>query len=116
MADAIAVNKADGANRKCRKRESHIECLRLYPAPDSGWPKVVTCSTSEYRHQEIWKIIMDYVDFANQQVLLSRKRQAVVTHDTIMNSLEVYNNPEIKSLNLTLNNYIMEPLHHIRQL
>ncbi len=107
MADAIAVNKADGANRGNAEntRISFENALRLYPAPDSGWlPKVVTCSALQNSGiNEIWQIIMDYVDFTQSTGFFyeSRKRQAVIRmHDTIMEFLgnSFYNNPQIKKL------------------
>ena len=65
MADAIAINKADGSNQKAAKM-AQLEfnrALHLYPQKASEWqPKVTMCSAL---HQEgiskIWTMINDYV-------------------------------------------------------
>ena len=50
MADAIAINKADGENKKAAKlaKIEFNRALHLYPAKNSNWlPKVVVCSATE---------------------------------------------------------------------
>ncbi|WP_149275261.1 methylmalonyl Co-A mutase-associated GTPase MeaB [Pareuzebyella sediminis] len=64
MADAIAVNKADGTNLK-NARIAEIEvskAMHLYPPKKNGWrPKVLHISAIEdIGVKKIWKIISDY--------------------------------------------------------
>jgi LAO/AO transport system kinase len=65
MADAIAINKADGSNMD-RARLAQLEyknALHLFPPPKSGWePKVLTCSALHHKGiGEIWTMVNDYV-------------------------------------------------------
>ena len=64
MADAIAINKADGDNlTKARLAKAEFEsALHLFPVSESGWePKVTTCSALAMTGiPEIWKLIEDY--------------------------------------------------------
>ncbi|MEO9513842.1 MAG: methylmalonyl Co-A mutase-associated GTPase MeaB [Flavobacteriaceae bacterium] len=66
MADAIAINKADGDNlKKAKRAETEFSrALHLYPPKANGWtPKVLTCSASENEGiLEIWKIIQDFIE------------------------------------------------------
>lgn len=107
MADAVAVTKADGSNRENaeKTRISFDNALKLFPVSDSGWiPRVVTCSAHENNGiSQIWKIILDYVQFTKSTGFFqeSRKQQAVIRmHDTIMDYLRnsFYNNPQVKKL------------------
>ncbi|WP_421809802.1 methylmalonyl Co-A mutase-associated GTPase MeaB [Flagellimonas sp.] len=65
MADAIAINKADGDNLK-RAQLAAAEfsrALHLYPPKANGWtPKVLKCSATEHKGiHEIWDMIEDFV-------------------------------------------------------
>ncbi len=64
MADAIAINKADGNNlEKAKLAETEFtRALHLYPPKENGWvPKVVRCSAIEGTGiLEIWQIIEAY--------------------------------------------------------
>ncbi len=64
MADAIAINKADGENQNAAKlaKIEFNRALHLYPAKDSNWlPKVVVCSALENEGiYNIWNMIKDY--------------------------------------------------------
>jgi len=64
MADAIAINKADGNNiEKATLAQSQlINALQLFPPSESGWePKVLKCS-SLYKEgmDQIWATIQEY--------------------------------------------------------
>ncbi len=65
MADAIAINKADGDNlEKAKLAEVEFSrALHLYPPKANGWtPKVLRCSASEQTGiLEIWHLIEEYV-------------------------------------------------------
>ena len=65
MADAIAINKADGDNLKAAKlaKVEFNRALHLYPQKDSKWqPKVSLCSAL---HREgidtLWELISNYI-------------------------------------------------------
>lgn len=64
MADAIAINKADGENLKQAKlaKVEFSRALHLYPAKTSQWtPKVMLCSALKNEGiTAIWKLILDY--------------------------------------------------------
>ncbi|RSK40539.1 methylmalonyl Co-A mutase-associated GTPase MeaB [Mangrovimonas spongiae] len=65
MADAIAINKADGDNIKAAKlaKVEFNRALHLYPEKASGWtPKVTLCSALQKEGiDDIWKIISEYL-------------------------------------------------------
>jgi LAO/AO transport system kinase len=65
MADAIAINKADGSNMdRARLAQSEYKnALHLFPPSKSGWePKVLTCSALHHKGiGEIWAMVNDYV-------------------------------------------------------
>jgi LAO/AO transport system kinase len=78
MADAIAINKADGDNINKAKaaRSEFAHAIHLFPPPDWGWiPKVETCSalTSE-GIDKIWKIIESHHNMAKQKGFFTRNR------------------------------------------
>ena len=64
MADAIAINKADGENLKQAKlaKVEFNRALHLYPPKISQWsPKVMLCSALENKGiKDIWKLILEY--------------------------------------------------------
>jgi len=64
LADAVVVNKADGANLKAaEKARSEIEsALHLFPLTQSGWaPRALTCSAiSGARVPELWSVIEEH--------------------------------------------------------
>ncbi|NMH88644.1 methylmalonyl Co-A mutase-associated GTPase MeaB [Flavivirga algicola] len=65
MADAIAINKADGDNLK-RAKLAKVEfnrALHLYPEKPSKWqPKVIVCSALKNEGIDtIWKFILDFI-------------------------------------------------------
>ena len=66
MADAIAINKADGDNLKAAKlaKIEFNRALHLYPQKDSEWqPKVTLCSALKREGiSELWTLISDYLE------------------------------------------------------
>ena len=64
MADAIAINKADGDNlKKAQLAQQEFKgALHLFPPKENGWiPEVLTCSASENTGlPEIWMLIDTY--------------------------------------------------------
>lgn len=104
MADAIAVNKADGSNlhkAELAKTEFY-NALHLLPPHKPGWqPPVVTCSAIEARGiKEIWDIINRYVEITNENGYFNewRKSQAIFRmHDSIRETLKTsfYNDQDI---------------------
>ncbi len=66
MADAIAINKADGDNLKAAKlaKVEFNRALHLYPLKDSEWqPKVMLCSALQQEGiKELWNMIELYLE------------------------------------------------------
>lgn len=66
MADAIAINKADGGNlEKAKLAEVEFSrALQLYPPKENGWaPKVLRCSAVEQTGiVAIWEMIANFVE------------------------------------------------------
>lgn len=95
MADAIAVNKADGSNlhkAELAKAEFY-NALHLLPPHKPGWqPPVVTCSAIEARGiKEIWDIVNRYVEITRENGYFNewRKSQAIFRmHDSITDTLK----------------------------
>jgi len=105
MADAIAINKADGENEK-RAKLAKVEfnrALHLYPTKDSAWqPKVTLCSALHNQGiAEIWKIIEEYISITTKNKYLNHKRNEqnkfwlIQTIEEHLKSA-FFNNPEIK--------------------
>jgi LAO/AO transport system kinase len=65
MADAIAINKADGSNlERAKLAETEFSrALHLYPPKKNGWvPKVMRCSATENTGiKEIWELVEQFV-------------------------------------------------------
>ena len=79
MADAIAINKADGDNLKAsrRARAAYQNALHLFPITQSGWqPKVLTCSalTGESIDQ-VWQVIKDHEALTKENKYFEKNRQ-----------------------------------------
>ncbi|TXE15386.1 methylmalonyl Co-A mutase-associated GTPase MeaB [Psychroserpens burtonensis] len=66
MADAIAINKADGENLKAAKlaKVEFNRALHLYPQKESEWsPKVSLCSALHREGiDELWVLILEYLE------------------------------------------------------
>ena len=115
MADAIAINKADGSNihRAETTRAEFQNALTLFPAHRRGWrPKVLTCSAVEARGiDELWAVVNEYIDITRENGYFDewRQEQAVYRlHETINQSLSnsFYTHPEIEGLLPELENLV----------
>ncbi|MEW4924229.1 methylmalonyl Co-A mutase-associated GTPase MeaB [Algibacter sp. 2305UL17-15] len=78
MADAIAINKADGENQKAAKlaKVEFNRALHLYPKKPSGWnPKVTLCSALKNEGiADIWKLISEYLELTTSNNYFTIKR------------------------------------------
>jgi LAO/AO transport system kinase len=83
MTDLIAINKADGDNRKRaeRARREYESALHLFSASADGWtPRVITCSAlSRDGITEIWNIIQEHAASmeANRWFVRRRSEQSL---------------------------------------
>ncbi|MBU2951482.1 methylmalonyl Co-A mutase-associated GTPase MeaB [Tamlana agarivorans] len=106
LADAIAINKADGDNLD-RAKIAQIDfnsALHLYPKNKSGWqPKVTVCSALRKEGIDaIWKQILDYVRITTENNYFIKKRNQqnkfwliqTIEHQL---SSQFFNNPEIEA-------------------
>jgi LAO/AO transport system kinase len=79
MADAIAITKVDGPNRRGAEQAAneYRNALHLFPMAESGWTTpVVTCSALEKEGMaEIWEIIRQYEDATKENGFFSQNRQ-----------------------------------------
>jgi len=70
MADAIAINKADGDNLKAAKlaKVEFNRALHLFPQKASEWqPKVTLCSALKREGiSNLWSLITDYLDHTKE--------------------------------------------------
>ncbi len=84
MADAVVINKAEGANlkRALRAKTDFERALHLYPPKENGWsPKVLTCSAIENTGiDEIWDMIDSFVQHTKENSSFVAKRQTQNTH------------------------------------
>ncbi len=95
MADAIAINKADGDNiqNALRAKSEYVNALRMFPPTLSGWkPVVETCSSTSLQGIDvIWNMIMENNQmlcqngFFNQQRLMQQKH---LMYETIQQALK----------------------------
>lgn len=80
VADAIAINKADGDNvyRAEGARVAYKNALHLLAAAESGWtPEVVSCSAKTSNGiKEIWEMICRYEKQMKESGWFMRQRQA----------------------------------------
>lgn len=78
MADAIAINKADGDNLKKTKlaKVEFNRALHLYPEKTSNWqPKVTICSAIENKGIDaIWELILEYIKMTTKNNYYNQKR------------------------------------------
>lgn len=104
MADAIAINKADGDNiDKAKKaKKEYQNALHLFPANENGWvPEVQTCSALKSEGlKDILQLLEKYQLEQKQSGFfdLNRKEQAIHwMHQTIHHFLKqnFYKSPEI---------------------
>ena len=78
MADAIAINKADGDNLKPAKlaKVEFNRALHLYPAKASEWqPKVTLCSALHNEGiSETWQLVNDYINLTKANHFFETRR------------------------------------------
>lgn len=107
MADAIAINKADGNNIHKAEitRVEFQNALHFFPEHKPGWkPKVLTCSALEATGiDKIWEMVNEYISLARENGYFDkwRQQQAVYRmHETISETLNksFYKNPDIEKL------------------
>ena len=107
MADAIAINKADGNNIEKAEmaRTQYKNALHLFPKKESDWePRVVTCSAVKKKGiTEIWQVVEQYRQLTLDNGYFYRKRNLQSTfwmRETIEEQLKqrFYQHPEIKEL------------------
>ena len=117
MADAVAVTKADGANKASAESTRIVfkNALQMFPLTASGWkPDVVTCSAIDNNGiAEIWDLITDYVRFTGKNGYFEewRKKQAVTRmHDAINEFLtySFYKNKDVIKLKPALERQLYE--------
>lgn len=79
MADAIAINKADGDNLQAAKlaKTEFNRALHFYPSKDSNWqPKVTICSALENKGIDtIWEIITEYIEITTENNYFNSRRK-----------------------------------------
>jgi LAO/AO transport system kinase len=79
IADAVAVNKADGDNvRPAEKARSDAEgALHLFPSRASGWsPRALACSArTGVGVREIWSLILEHHQSVSENGYLERVRR-----------------------------------------
>lgn len=79
MADAIAINKADGSNvEKAKLAVTEFQrALHLYPPKQNGWiPKVMKCSASENTGvREIWAMVEDFAHQNKENGFFEKNRK-----------------------------------------
>lgn len=79
MADAIIINKADGDNynKALRAKREYANALHLFPPSPSGWiPETDVCSAQYNKGiDNIWKIIMKYVELTKKNGYFHQNRQ-----------------------------------------
>lgn len=117
MADLVAINKADGNNKKNAELAAgqYRNALHLFPMTESNWePPVITCSAyTKEGIDKIWDIIKDYEKTTKENGFFynNRNQQNIrILHESIDNRLKTnfYNNPIIKSQLEELKTKILE--------
>ena len=105
IADAIAINKADGDNiqKAEQARKAYEYALHLLKPASSLWsPPVLTCSAKELTGiQNIWETILDHRkrNIEAGEIELKRKQQALAWMWSLMEEglkERFYKNPEVK--------------------
>lgn len=117
MADAIAINKADGVNaeRAQRAGEDFKRALQLYPPKENGWkPQVKLCSALENKGMvQLWDMMQTYLIGVRQSGHLEQKRKLQNRdwlHQTIEEQLrrDFYGSKKIKSKLEILTQQVMD--------
>jgi LAO/AO transport system kinase len=95
MTDAIAINKADGDNRRRadRSRRDYEAALHLFPAAADGWStRVVTCSAlHDEGVSDIWRIVCEHRQAMQSSGWFDRRRSEQALEwmkDALLDGLE----------------------------
>lgn len=105
MADAIAVNKAEGKMKEISEiaAANYRNALHLFPMNENGWsPRVYTCSSyTKEGIKEVWDCVMDFVALTKQNGYFYKNRNEQnlrILDESIKQSLldNFYNNETIK--------------------
>lgn len=94
LADAVAINKADGANMRAaeRARSEAQNALHYLPASQSGWiPRALTCSAHTGKGiSELWECVVEFVAMAKANGWFAQARMEQTQkwmHEIILASL-----------------------------
>ncbi|TLX75295.1 methylmalonyl Co-A mutase-associated GTPase MeaB [Labilibacter sediminis] len=107
MADAIAINKADGNNiqKAGLAKTEYTNALHLFPPTQSGWiPTVQTCSALEKQGMaDIWNMVKEYAEKTKNNGYFSQRRNEQSQYwmfESINENLKTnfYHNSNIASL------------------
>jgi len=78
MLDGMAINKADGDNKRKaeRARTEYASALHLFPASADGWtPRVMTCSSLTGEGiGEVWEMVLEHRQLVEENGFLARRR------------------------------------------
>lgn len=105
LADAIAVNKADGDNyeKAVQAKNIYSDALHLFSPDTSGWiPPVLTCSALNMDGiEDVWNTVLEHYEklSATGALVEKRKKQAFAWMETLLeDGLKdwFYNLPEVK--------------------
>ena len=95
MADAIAINKADGNNiqKANLAKAMYQNALHLFPPTESNWtPKVITCSALENTGiADIWGTVLNYLDLTENNGFYRHNRNGQAKfcmHQTIQEAIK----------------------------
>lgn len=117
MADAIAINKAEGENKQKAEISAgqYRNALHLFPMTESGWtPNVFTCSAYENINiDKIWETVNDYVIHTKQNNYFYKRRNEQnlkILSESIDAHLKesFYTSPDIKEKILAAQKDILE--------
>jgi LAO/AO transport system kinase len=117
MADAIAINKADGNNILAAQeaRQNYEKALHLFPPHPGGWiPQVITCSAHTHQGLDtIWDIIQHYhIQMTKTGYFRLRRREQARKwmYDAIEQQLKVrfFQNQRVKQELPTMEQQVVE--------
>ncbi len=106
MADAIAINKADGENRAAAEdaRADYEKALHLLGEPESGWqPPVLTCSgQTDEGVDSVWAVVEEYHSQMQASGFFRKQRRQQARHwmyQTIKQRLEAdfFDHPDVQA-------------------
>lgn len=84
VADALVVNKADGANAPLAKKSQQLlqHALHAFPSRDNGWevPVFLASATEESGIDQVWETIENYLALQKETGNFERQRQQQQIH------------------------------------